>query len=307
MYAVISAVFAVGLIEIITYIRSGKLLSSKEILFGINAFAGTGFFMIKVAFGIWVVLALIFAISLFKVIPYITKYKKVNKKIEKNLIGLFSAAITGAGSFTYFMGRSYPTNALLFLPVALICCGLLYEHFGLTRDTVNKKGSKTAFILLWAKRVMCLIVISMALISVGRNLYESTTEKYRQFHYPQGKGLHNLTARSEDIKEWADNNNNGTLPNILLDYSIFTDEQLGKEPTELVCEQIDWFYIKNADTYITFINKHYDESFAINAKAVRILKGSFKDEWSDIESRFTKTEKLNGYRYDDYFIYSPKK
>lgn len=306
MYAAISFIVAVGLISVITYARSGRLLSTKEILFGINAFAGTGFFMIKVAFGIWAALALIFVISLLKTIPYITKYKKADKKLTDNLTGLFAASLTGIGSFTYFMGRSYPTNALLFIPYALLCCGLLYEHFALVKDTVNNKHSHIGFMLLWTRRILCLVVISLVLISCGRNVYNSFTEEFTKYHYPTGSDLHSMTARSEDIKKWADKNNGGKLPNILLDYSIFTSEQLGREPTEIVCEQIDWFYIKNADTYITFINSHPDESFAINAKAVKILKQNFPDKWSDINKQFTRTEKLEGYKYDDYFIYSPK-
>ncbi len=306
IYAVISFSEFFILVSLITYVRSGQILPLKDMLFGITTFAGMGFFMMKIKFGLWVVMAVVLSLALIRVIPYLTKYKDAPEELKSNITGLFITAVTGAGTLTYYVGRSHPSNYLFALPITAVCCGLLYEYNLYFYNAQKKDMSAGSKVLDWIKRIMCITFISALLIPAGGNFIQSFSADFSKCHYPKGKDLAEIKMRNKGIKKWADENNNGKIPNNLLTYSVFTDEVLGKKSYEKVCDQVDWFYLDNARTYLTFIKEHSDECFMINAECVITLKTELDSEWKETIKNFKKTAEIKDTYFDNVYIYTPK-
>ena len=306
-YAFGSFAVCFAFVTVITFIRSGQLLQFGEMFFGLTAFAGTGYFMLKITFGLWMAAALIFSISLLRTLPYLTKYKNASDEVKRNITGLFIASIAGVGMFAQFIGRSYDTVALFSFPCALICCALLYENILNSYEDPDFDKTTSSKILSWSKRIICVGFISMMLIAGVANLVYSFSSEFKEFHYPNKKALAELNLRETQIKEWADKNNNGKIPNNLLNYSVFTNEQLGKKSYEKVCEQVDWFYIDNARTYLDYINSHPDEIFMINRDARDTLKFDLSKEYKKTFKKFKRVALLKGELMDNVYIYAPKK
>lgn len=306
IYAAVSFGLFIASVSAVTYVKSGKFLSLREMFFGISAFSGAGFNMVPITFGVWVVIAIVFAVSIMKVIPYLTKHKKLTEKLRGTVTGLFIISVTGIGCSVYFIKRSFPTIALLYLPFAIICCALLYEYNTEVYSVYEKGSVSSGRALCLMKKAMCVLLISSAVIPSISFLINSTTPEYNQSHYPNGQALDEINARAAAVKKWADKNNSGVLPNILLNNAVFVNDELGKKPYENVCDQIDWFFVDSAHTYIDFINEHSDESFVINDNAVYALKSAFKDEWKAIEKKFKCSKEYTDNYYDSYHIYTPK-
>lgn len=305
-YAAVSFAEFFAVVSLITYLRSGQLLSLKEMLFGITTFAGTGVYMMKLQFGIWVISAIVFAAALIKVIPYLTKNKAVPDKMKSTITGLFVSSVTGIGIFSYFIGRSHASNSLFVLPCAVLCCALLYEYNLSMTEAEDYNYAKSTKIVNFVKRVMCAGFIAAVLIPAAGNLAYSFSGDFEKSHHPSGKTLAALNMREDGIKKWADENNNGKIPNNLLDYSVFTDAKLGKKSCENVYDQVDWFYIDNARTYIDFIKAHPSESFMINKYAVYLLSTDLKEEYNDAFKNFKKAKTIKDDFIEEIYIYVPK-
>lgn len=316
--AVLSVLTFLGFVEAMTYSRSGVFIGKDEILFGVFAFEGTGFYMIPFIFGIWVIFAFIYAVTLLISVSYLAKEKR-NDLNKTEVLALFLSSVAGIGSFMYFVGRSYPTNIISQSAVFCICCGVLIEYYvkriknrsGDTKLSVksyfkNKNGFDTV------KLLAIYFVISAYIISTATAIATPLTEYGKQSIYSKENAV--LTTAVDGIEKWSNENNNGKAPNLLVYYSVYFDEMLGKKANEDVCEQIDWFYDYNVYTYIEFINKHPDESFAIDKSAVDEIMQLYPVEYAKALKGFELSEEIEYKEYknqkscDSYIdIYSPIK
>ncbi len=293
------------LVLLITFFRRGQILTLHEVFFGITVFAGTGFNMVPISFGIWVVFAVIAAVSLIIVIPYLTRRKTCPGSLRTTLSGLFAASAAVIGSFMYFVGRSYSTNVLFFFPVSLISCGLLIEYF-LAQKRENESFCADT-VLRWAKIFLCCVVIAEAFLPSASIVFYSFTRDYAESHLLSSDGIKKLYRDADYITEWANKNNSGKPPMILTFYSMFFSEHIGVKPTEHICEQVDWFYIDDARSYLECIKSRPNDSFVVDLTAYEVLTGELKDEWKKLRKNYSLSEKYTNdeTEYTLYF-YKPK-
>lgn len=313
--ALLSIIVFLAFAEGVTYLRSGAFIGKDELLFGIFAFEGTGFYMIPLLFGAWVIVALLYATNLLLSIGFLLKGKR-DDLTKTEYLGLFLSAVAGIGAFSYFVGRSYPTNIFMHSAVICIAAGILVEfyfnrisrrisegpflkRFFRDKNTIDTLKIVLVFFLLSLFMFLSLSRISVSLTDNGREaLYSTQNERFN--------------SATSEIKKWSDEENNGELPNLLVYYSIYFDELLDKKANEDVCEQIDWFYDYNVYTYIEFINEHKDESFAIDKSAVDEIMQLYPVEYAKALKGFELSEEIEYKEHknqkicDSYIdIYSP--
>lgn len=291
------------LVLLITFFRSGQILTLHEVFFGITVFAGTGFNMLPIEFGVWIVLAVIVTLSFVAVLPYLTKHKDCPASLRTNLSGLFAASSAGIGSFLYFVGRSYSTNVLLILPVAMISCGL-YAELLLNGES---EGFRASSVLRWAKVFLCCVVIAEVLIPSVSIMGNSFSSEFKASHYLSESEKQKLYRDSDTIALWAKKNNGDKLPAILTYFSVLTSEHMNRKPTEIICEQIDWFYIDDAKTYIDYIKAHPDDSFVVDKLAVETLEQDLKKEWRSALKDYTLSYECDDVQFfEKLYFYKPK-
>lgn len=298
LFFAMSLLLSYGLIQLITYSLSGQYLTVRDMLFGILIFGGTGFYSLPMTPGIWFAFAAVIIIGLFHSIPAVIGKSRERKAADRTT-GIFVLSITMAGAFSYFMGRSYPTNVLSFAPYMSISCMMLAEE----RDRFI---SPVKFCVFFQEKIiifkdifikfcflfLACVILPYGLLNLSLSVFCKTDNRYDIDYFT-------LYNNADTIRYWSENYNEGKMPNILINQSIYVDEILGKDADEIVCEQIDWFYRENAYTYIDFINKNSDECFVIDDKGRNKLIAVYSDEWNAAISGFYCTD-INGLHF-----YSP--
>ena len=270
----------------VTYFRSGRILTFHELFFGLFAFAGTGFNLMPVSYRLWVVLIIVFTGAFLTVAPYLTKHKNASEDELGYLNALFAMGVTGIGTLIYFVGRSDITITLMYLPYGAICCGVLCEFYLIRFKKDRLSGVNTGVILGYARMYFCCVLIASLVLPSLNNLITSFDARYPIYHNADRNNRSIVQKQTDFIKEWADNNNGGEYPNILTTYAIFIDEQLGIKPTFKVCEEMDWYFREDSQTYIDFLNEHPDECFVISNSALAYLNEDYREEWKKVLSQF---------------------
>ena len=292
-----SLLLSYGFIQLITHSLSGQYLTIKDILFGILIFGGTGFYSLPILPGVWYAFAAVIVMGLFHSISTLI-WKSQEQKTDDRTTGIFVLSITMAGSFYYFIGRSYPTNVLVLFPYMTICCIMLAEERGRfirpvkfsrsLRERINYKDIVIKFAYLF----LACIPFAFGLINLGLTGWDRTKNRYDMDYII-------LYKNAETIRYWSDNYNEGKFPQILIYQSIYVDELLGKEADEIVCDQIDWFYRENAYTFIDLINENSDECFVIDDACREQLIEIYSNEWDAAINGFDCID-INGLHF-----YSP--
>ncbi|MGN1124346.1 MAG: hypothetical protein ACI4RR_08395, partial [Eubacterium sp.] len=324
--SVISIVIFVLAVEACTYLRSGELLGISDILFGILAFAGTGFYMLPITFGIWILIVIIYAAALFCVLPKLAFTRKGRLSGDKsNLTALFICAILGIGIFPYFVGRSYPTSVLSLVYPAVIAIGLLFELYAKDVKSIalivkNKSESikVSVHILLPAllKMIICLLVIGTVTSNsaVGIcNMSKSDSPFNKNWTDNGNISLEIKQNReyfhtvSDNIKKWAEKYNSSKNPKLLIYWANYINELNSEKSEEKACEQIDWFYYDNVKTYLDCINAEDTTAFVIDDNGKNSLNSYFSNEWDAAIEQYELKESFSirdfMFKTDDYHYY----
>lgn len=313
--SIMSVVLFVLIVEIITYTRAGILLGKDDILFGIVTFSGAGFFMLPLKPGIWVVIVFALAYGLYSSVPYLAFARRKGEGFsgdKDSVTALFMSSVAGIGSFMYFMGRSFPTNCMTFLPWVVMICALLADRNMSLSDNVEYSG-KTALgkISTLMKNTACIVVVGVAFcaaFTMTGNVFNENSKFNTRFSYEQTS----FDEVAAQINDWTENECEGKTPYVLHTYAAFVQELMGVPARENVYEQINWFYYDDAHTYIEFISRHPDEPFVIDSEGIAKLREFFPEEWAKIESEFTlggkATHKLyiTEERTSDILLYLPE-
>lgn len=299
--------------ELVTYLRAGQFLSTDAILFGIKVFAGTGFYMIKIIPGIWVAIAAMLVVSLTISIVCLSKYSKINFD-SNTATGLFVVSITAMGAFSYFMGRSYPTNVLSLFVYCVLLAAMLIDCYSDKNKTISLNDKKAENKLIKVNKIksaLCIYIVALCLVVAFNYIANEFTSSQEYELYGNNQSVEMFDDAVDKIQTWADENNEGTIPNMLVYFSAYYDVLMQRDATEDVCEQIDWFYLDNAHSYIDFANEHSDESFVIDEEARGILIKCFPDEWNSVEQKFSldRTDEFlyRHYRKMHLYFYKPIK
>jgi hypothetical protein len=104
-----SLLLAILVLMLITYIRTGKMIVLREVLFGQLAFYGSGFGMLRMPLvhPWWIVIG-IYVVSLTKALRCIASIRYSNPKYSIRIGSIyFVLSILGIGLFSYYQGRSH--------------------------------------------------------------------------------------------------------------------------------------------------------------------------------------------------------
>ncbi len=292
--SVISVVLFVLIVETITYVRAGMLLGINDILFGILTFSAVGFYMLPLEPGIWFAVAAALIYGLYATVPHLAFARKKDEELSvdrDSLTGLFMATVAGIGSFMYFMGRSFPTNCMTFMPwIIMICSFLADSNIGEAVDIVRARKEKknVSFMKMTGtgmRLIACFLVVGIAISSsvvmVG-NAFDKDAKTNSRFATPQPA----FSSIAAQISEWTGTECGGVVPYIFHEYAAFIQEHMGIPTRENVYEQINWFYYSDVHTYIEFINAHPGVPFVIDDYGRACLDYYFEDEWAEIASRY---------------------
>ncbi len=313
--SLISIVLFIVIVEAVTYARAGILLGKDDILFGIVTFSGAGFYMLPLKPGIWIVIAFALAYGLYSSVPYLAFARRKGEEFtgdKDSVTALFMSSVAGIGSFMYFMGRSFPTNCMTFLPWVVMICSLLADRNMSLSDNVEYSGkSALGKLSTVMKNAVCFAVVGVALcasFTMTGNVFRADSKFNTRFSCEQTC----FADIAEQINEWKDNECGGETPYVLHTYAAFVQELMGVPARECVYEQINWFYYDDAHSYIDFISAHPDKPFVIDSDGVAKLNEFFPEEWAETEANYV----LGGRalyklyvaedRMSDIFLYLPE-
>ena len=133
------------------------------------------------------------------------------------------AGVAGIGSFMYFMGRSFPTNCMTFLPWVVLICSLLADRNMSVPDGVERSDSK---VLTIAKNTACFAVAGIAMcsaFSMTGNVFNADSDFNKLFNNEQN-GIADMAVQ---INKWKDEKCDGKTPYVLLTYAAFVEENMG--------------------------------------------------------------------------------
>ena len=331
--AVITSVASIAMflmiVEITTYHKAGTFIGKNEIFFGIFAFEGTGFYLLPITFGVWLLIIISFMSALNALIPKLALAREKCKEFngdKQNLTGLFTLAIIGFGAFSYFVGRSYPTNVFVLIYVSVLIVGLLIETYypqlrkqlSDFRNNVHNKKIVTSHIAsISSKIIICLVVLglstsnaAMTIFDLVKNGENSTFNNYWVSETKTDPEYTRITELAKEIKSWSKEENDGKNPRLLIYWAAFVNEINHEKTNYSACEQIDWFYYDNVKTYIDCINKDKTQAFVIDYQAMARINECCLDEWQEAIKNYKLAKVIN---WDDimtegeqeYYIYVP--
>ncbi|MBO5359348.1 MAG: hypothetical protein J6B25_00760 [Clostridia bacterium] len=287
--AFVSVILFVVAAETVTYIRSGILLGKEDILFGLITFSGIGFFMLPLRPGVWIGVFFALVYGLFITVPHLAFVMRKGEAFcgnRDNVTALFISSVAGLGSFMYFMGRSYHSNCMTFLPWLVLVSALLLEDdsfahsFG--RDKFFRFFGKFSFA---AYRAVCFAFVSLSVVT-SFMLVVNTFNKESDINTLFSREQPAFQQLADRIGRWTENECGGETPYVFNTYAVFAQELGGIPARENVYEQINWFRFSDAHSYIDFINAHPDAPFTIDESGLSTLKNHFLSEWETLESRY---------------------
>ncbi len=203
LYAALSLLCAIGIIELITYIKAGRFLGIGAMFGAQSLFYKTGYFMEPMTFGQpWLILLLIYAVALIKSFNLLPFYKGRDDYFSSHKAALyFILAFTGLGIFTYYQGRSVLGNlAAVSFPAALLLILFAQEYEDKTYACKYKNKKvllstvKTPLIFLF-----CFVICAAALKlpAMCRNIADNKAQIYNETLF---KEYDFLKANNTDLK-----------------------------------------------------------------------------------------------------------
>ena len=126
-----SIVFYCSLIIIITFIRTGKLLSLVDLIYGISIFSGNGFFMERMnLLHPWIVVVILYSVGITIAISHLRMFKKDNNNFRIDAL-YFVLSILGIGIFSYYQGRSVIMYFLFVIYPVIILLGMFLDNIAI--------------------------------------------------------------------------------------------------------------------------------------------------------------------------------
>ncbi len=176
VFVICSLVLYVLLINVITFIRTGQLISLKSILFGQDSFWGSGFNMIRMKlWHPWILIALTYGIALAITIKELKFLKNENnpEKFNKNII-VFILAILGIGVFSYYQGRSHNECFKSVLYPGIILLGIFLDYI-LENFSKCTKFEKICECITFS--IIITILVNFSSLTLYSFLYEEQIHK----------------------------------------------------------------------------------------------------------------------------------
>lgn len=320
--AIVSILIFICTVQLITYLRSGQALGINELFFGILAFEGTGFYMLPISFGLWIVYIIVLVYALYSALPKLKSERVGEKQIADTRIStaLFVLAIYGFCAFSYFVGRSYSTNIYTLLFITCLICAVAADDF-LARNRTSftqKKEKRNDRFMLYIKLLCCFLVISFCVANpvmvIGDNVLSGSNSSFdlKWVGNSDNENHNDIDEVAYNINDWATNENNGENPRLFIYWAAFVNEINHEKTNYSACEQIDWFYKSNAHSYIDSMNSDTSSAFVIDNKAVDILTENMNSDYQNALKKYTlvktfvtDTKVGENHTKQLYYIYVP--
>lgn len=322
--AIVSILIFICTVQLITYLRSGQALGINELFFGILAFEGTGFYMLPISFGLWIVYIIVLVYALYSALPKLKSERVGEKQIADTRIStaLFVLAIYGFCAFSYFVGRSYSTNIYTLLFITCLICAVAADDF-LARNRTSftqKKEKRNDRFMLYIKLLCCFLVISFCVANpvmvIGDNVLSGSNSSFdlKWVGNSDNENHNDIDEVAYNINDWATNENNGENPRLFIYWAAFVNEINHEKTNYSACEQIDWFYKSNAHSYIDSMNSDTSSAFVIDNKAVDILTENMNSDYQNALKKYTlvktfvtDTKVGENHTKQSYYIYVPSR
>ncbi|MFQ8958015.1 MAG: hypothetical protein ACLR6O_03870 [Eubacterium sp.] len=118
-------------------------------------------------------------------LPKLALAAEKGKKFDgdrQNLTALFTLAIIGFGAFSYFVGRSYPTNVFVLIYVSVLIVALLIEaYYPQLKEQItllkvknsNRKLSAAHAVSISSKIIICMLVLGFSTSNAAMIMLDS--------------------------------------------------------------------------------------------------------------------------------------
>lgn len=331
--AIVTSVLSIAVflitVEIITYQRAGKLIGKDEIFFGILTFEGKGFFLLPITFGVWILIIISFVSALNMLLPKLALAAEKGKKFDgdrQNLTALFTLVIIGFGAFSYFVGRSYPTNVFVLIYVSVLIVALLIEaYYPQLKEQItllkvknsNRKLSAAHAVSISSKIIICMLVLgfstsnaAMIMLDSLKNGANSAFDNYWVSDTKKDPDYTRINELAGEIKTWSEKENDGKNPRLLIYWAAFVNEINHEKTNYSACEQIDWFYYDNVKTYVDCINDDKTQAFVIDTQALSKISECCPDYWQEAVKNYRlakviKWDDISAPGEQEYYIFVP--
>ncbi len=153
---IICVIGVIGLIQIITYTKSGSFLNLEQCFFFQSLFYKNGFYMLRMPLFThpWMLFVLVYAIGIIKALNTLFFSELISRKAELKGALYFLLSVIGIGIFVYYQGRSHimVLNGVIFPAVILLAlfCSEFYENWRNEKNQVlERKSACTKFVLIY--------------------------------------------------------------------------------------------------------------------------------------------------------------
>ncbi len=288
-----SFVLYVLMVELVTLICGGTLVSIKTVLMGVNTFFGTGFFMLKMPLKHpWILLALIYCIAFSLSLSKIKDLSvKEEKSFEKYSL-IFFLAVFGVLVFSYYQGRSHMAVFCAVVYPGIILLGSFIE---ILMDTFNK--NKNLYIRIVT--MICSLFICIVLCFFGLStLYLLIDDRVIQNNY--NKNIVNTYSSQSSLHEEIDTYNS-ILPDLefLIPNEIYWYNRYNKKDTKKINDYGDIFSYKDFEEFIKYL-KNNDNNIITSEKNLDILIKKYPEELNELLNKY------HIYHNFDYAIFLTK-
>lgn len=252
-----------SIVELITYIRTGKLIEISNITFGSNVFAKDGFMMLRMNIReIWLLLAII----VFIVLGFILSKMKFldNEKIKIEDYYMFTLCILSIGLFIYFVGRSVFTNFLVGAYPIFILFGMI----------IDEKYRENKYITL---PLLCIFII------ITCNFFSNIISKPGYAYFKKNDGLYYVKQDISDLDK---------LYNITdkLEFFFYNDAyyyEYYKIPNKLrMSAYCDTFTYKQLVPYIEYLKNNEEAIYITNEFILNSIKNKYLSDYKYILKKY---------------------
>ena len=262
-------------------------------------------------------------------LPKLALAAEKGKKFDgdrQNLTALFTLAIIGFGAFSYFVGRSYPTNVFVLIYVSVLIVGLLIEaYYPQLKEQItllkvknsNRKLSAAHAVSISSKIIICMLVLgfstsnaAMIMLDSLKNGANSAFDNYWVSDTKKDPDYTRINELAGEIKSWAEKENDGKNPRLLIYWAAFVNEINHEKTNYSACEQIDWFYYDNVKTYVDCINDDKTQAFVIDTQALSKISECCPDYWQEAVKNYRlakviKWDDISAPGEQEYYIFVP--
>lgn len=277
------------ILNLITFTRTGNLISLKNIIFGQSIFSGSGFFMVKMnILHPWILLVIVYAIALctsIKNLKFMNKTDGDKQCYEKSSI-IFALSILGMGIFAYYQGRSMDDTFYRVLYPGIILIGIFL-------DFILSNNSKETKIYKFYNWSYIIIFISILTILGTSAIYYSITD-IRVNYVFEKEFIKEYNIIDEEIELAKKIKDIFDEVDFIMPSGIYYYESLGIADKRKFNEYVDLFKFEDYKKVIDYM-KENDVTICANKTKYKVFEKRYKEEIAELLDNKYKYVEIGNY------------